>query len=142
MNVHKFNKKGDALVDSEKYGTLLFKILKRDFNKIKSSQNKTQTVRQRSQSLQEIVLKPNSDTTEEIISGPPSKETETIEEIIMMCESNPENIGDKNIKVEDENILDEFKDECENRFMRNDDDLLQPQNATAKRKRKKTFHWE
>ena len=37
MNVHKFNKKGDALVDSEKYGTLLFKILKRDFNKIKSS---------------------------------------------------------------------------------------------------------
>jgi len=141
MNVHKFNKKGDALVDTEKYGTLLFKILKRDFNKIKSSQNTTQTVRQRSQSLQEIVLKPKSDTTEEIISGPPSKKTETIEEIIspemMMCESNPENIGDKTIKVEDENILDELKDECENRFMRNDDDLLQPQNAKAKRKRNK-----
>merc|ERR1712034_297771 len=81
MNVHKFNKKGDALVDTEKYGTLLFKILKRDFNKIKSSQNTTQTVRQRSQSLQEIVLKPKSDTTEEIITGPPSKKTETIEEI-------------------------------------------------------------
>ena len=43
MKVRKFNKQGDALVDSHKYSQLLLKVLKSDFNKIEHSENRTLT---------------------------------------------------------------------------------------------------
>jgi len=60
-------------------------------------------------------------------------------EQMIMCQSNPDNIVNQNIKVkvEDENILDAFKNEFENRFMKTNEDVLPPQSAKAKRKRKK-----
>jgi len=52
----------------------------------------------------------------------------------------PENIVNKEVKVEDEYILHRFKDECENRFIQSNDQerdiITEFQNSNAKRKRK------
>jgi hypothetical protein len=53
-----------------------------------------------------------------------------------MYQLHPEKIVNENIKVKDENILNEFKDECENRFMASNEDASPQNHANAKRKRK------
>jgi len=53
-----------------------------------------------------------------------------------MYQLQPENLVNRNIKIEDKNILDEFKDECENRFMTSNGDAPPQNHANAKRKRK------
>jgi len=57
-----------------------------------------------------------------------------------MHQYEPENIVNKEVKVEDEYILHRFKDECENRFIQCNDQerdiITECQNSNAKRKRK------
>jgi len=62
--------------------------------------------------------------------------SKTIQQMIM-CQSQPEYIVNEDIKVEEENVLDEFKDESKNRFIKNNDDILPQNYANEKRKRKK-----
>jgi len=51
----------------------------------------------------------------------------------MMHQSKSKNVVNENIKVEDEN---KFKNECENRFMKSNEDALPQSHANEKRKRK------
>ena len=57
-----------------------------------------------------------------------------------MNQSTVENAVNAQVKVEEENMLHDFKDECENRFMQGNDEekcvVTEFKNSNAKRKRK------
>jgi len=54
----------------------------------------------------------------------------------IMYQPNLKNIVDEDIKVEHESILDEFKDGCENSFMKRNEDGFSQHHANTKQKRK------